>query len=70
MSARAASVSSSRSHFMYEYLAEGAVSGCVRASSMHHGTAQLYDAMYAYFSRDSVAMPGFAHFFQARQSSL
>jgi len=33
---------------------------------MHHGTAQLYDAMYAYFSRDSVAMPGFAHFFQAR----
>ncbi len=47
-------------------LAEGAVSGCVRASSMHHGTAQLYDAMYAYFSRDSVAMPGFAHFFQAR----
>ncbi len=43
MSARAASVSSSRSHFMYEYLAEGAVSGCVRASSMHHGTAQLYE---------------------------
>jgi hypothetical protein len=51
-------------------LAEGAESGYVRASSMHHGTAQLYDAMYAYFSRDSVAMPGFAHFFQARQSSL
>ncbi|KAK9826868.1 hypothetical protein WJX81_002023 [Elliptochloris bilobata] len=41
-----------------------------RLISMHKGTAHMYDAMYAYFSRDNVAMPGFAHFFQARGTVL
>ena len=38
--------------------------GCPFLRSIEYNVSYVYHALYAYFSRDNVALPGFAAFFK------